>query len=184
MGGAVRSGLRRLCGKPRRSRALWRKPAPTLSRWVSGYGPSRTTPPRPSPRPPTAGIRPRASGGGGPRVAWWRGPLIHRFVVVAGHRRGPRPSHRTTRGPPSPLSRGGRHRPRAHRACVRPPRNGATQNRPPRPAGAISCRKPCSPAQPGGQKPDLAFGASPARLLPHRAAIRHRWRRPMAIRHR
>ena len=30
----------------------WRKPAPTSSRWVSGYGPSRTTPPQPSPRPP------------------------------------------------------------------------------------------------------------------------------------
>src|ERR1700733_10857154 len=37
----------------------------------------------------TAGIRPRASGGGGPSVAraasegWWRGLLIQSFVVVA-----------------------------------------------------------------------------------------------------
>jgi hypothetical protein len=72
----------------------------------------------------------RDSGGGRPREAWWRGRLTRSFVVVAMirgveafgrfkfkeesetemQRRCPRPTHRATRGPPSPLSRGGTRR--------------------------------------------------------------------------
>ena len=76
-------------------------------------------------------FRPRDSGGGGPRQrvrpevagpmtssAWWRGRRRLSLIGVDGiHRRGPRPSHRAARGPPSPLSRGGMN----NAIRVRPP---------------------------------------------------------------
>jgi hypothetical protein len=70
-------------------------------------------------------ILPRDSGEGGPPEGWWKGRLTKSFVAVAEgsnnvkinasrsalaqpYRRGP--SHRTSCGPPSPLSRGGMNR--------------------------------------------------------------------------
>jgi hypothetical protein len=67
-------------------------------------------------------ILPRDSGGGGPREAWWRGagsaapPTIQEVgggdafesSATATKRRVRRPSHHASRGPPSPLPRGGK----------------------------------------------------------------------------
>ena len=52
-------------------------------------------------------IRPRGSGGGGPREAWWRGPLEMELRCRCRRIVGARaPSTAQGRGPPSPLSRG------------------------------------------------------------------------------
>jgi hypothetical protein len=76
-------------------------------------------------------IRPRDSGGGGPREAWWWGRRTRRtkdilregerrrfhFLATATKLRVRRPSHRATRGPPSPLSWGGM-KSRTRRLCA------------------------------------------------------------------
>ena len=101
-------------------------------------------------------IRPRASGGGGPRVAWWRGRLTRRFVVVAREIVAACAPPTALRAVPPPRYRVAGSIALAFALAFAHPAAAQPKTAPP---VQYLPQTVLPPPDNGGQKPDLAFGA-------------------------